>query len=402
MKNYDCIKCKGMKMLCGLAKCPRVETARAKQKVRVDTSMSGPAPSVFIGSYGYPKLSVGPMVSAERAIDQDVPEAWYGTPLEDLVAMRYSLVRSKTPMTTSTATDPNKNLTAMQEIAMSVKAIDSEAFFKSKPTFGSGTGDLATPYGPSANLQKFQATENPRIPSKVDYIVGDELMSRDQMVRLYAELPITQVSKILSTGLLGKNKKLVPTRWSITATDDMIGKEILQQIRDCNELDEYLLFKSSYLGNNFYVMLFPGKWCFENIECYIPGNIWLDKGEPTKFVKDWEQFKGRTKYASNVTGAYYSARLGVAEWMAKNKRQAGCIVYREITPEYWCPIGVWQIRENVRAAMRAKPEKFQTQEEMLEAVQNKAWQKESELLSQFSSRSALLKFIHRESFSLPS
>ena len=49
------------------------------------------------------------------------------------------------------------------------------------------------------------------------------------------------LSKILSVGVLGlkKDKKLVPTRWSITATDDILAKNLLRKIRDFKWIENY-------------------------------------------------------------------------------------------------------------------------------------------------------------------
>jgi hypothetical protein len=204
----------------------------------------------------------------------------------------------------------------------------------------------------------------------------------------------------MSVGLLGeqKNRKVVPTRWSITATDDTLGKKLIQEVKDFPGLDDYLLFSNTYLGNHFEVLLAPGNWFFENIEVYVPGSIWLDPGQPLHFMKDWEPYSGRTKYASNVTGAYYSARLAVLEHLKKRKRQAGALVLREVTPDYWCPVGVWQIRENVRAAMDKKPVKFDSLDKALGEIAcrcmvKKAWQKESQFLSTLKSREVLNNYM---------
>jgi hypothetical protein len=211
------------------------------------------------------------------------------------------------------------------------------------------------------------------------------------------DVAVSQLSRILSIGLLGFDKKLVPTRWSITATDDTLGKKIIDEVKDYDELDSYLLFTSTYLGNHFEVLLVPGAWCFENVEAWMPGNIWLDADAEPQFSVDWEPYEGRTKYADSVTGAYYAARLAVLEYLRKIRRQAGAIVFREITPDYWTPVGVWQIRENCRAAMKAQPTKFQSLSEMLEEVgrrsTSRVWEKRSELLARFRSREALRKYI---------
>ncbi len=41
------------------------------------------------------------------------------------------------------------------------------------------------------------------------------------------------------------------------------------------------------------------------------------------------------------------------------------MVWRDIGPGYWAPVGVWLIRETVRNAMKAKPTVFDT---LIEAV----------------------------------
>ena len=39
----------------------------------------------------------------------------------------------------------------------------------------------------------------------------------------------------------------------------------------------------------------------------------------------------------------------------KHKIQAGVLIFREIRPEYAIPVGVWQVREGIREAMKQKP-----------------------------------------------
>ena len=67
-----------------------------------------------------------------------------------------------------------------------------------------------------------------------------------------------------------------------------------------------------------------------------------------------EEFEGRTTYA-RIGGCYYSTRLAVAEALERIQRQAAALVLREIRPGYILPVGVWNVRESVRAALRTKP-----------------------------------------------
>ena len=48
-------------------------------------------------------------------------------------------------------------------------------------------------------------------------------------------------------------------------------------------------------------------------------------------------------------------RSGIAEYLKRKQRQAGVLILREIRPEYAVPVGVWQVREAIRAALSKVP-----------------------------------------------
>jgi hypothetical protein len=70
----------------------------------------------------------------------------------------------------------------------------------------------------------------------------------------------------------------------------------------------------------------------------------------------------------------------------KERRQALVVVLREAHPGYIMPVGVWQVRENVRNAFRQKPLKYNTLNEALNRIANqfqipmKQWIERSNLL----------------------
>jgi hypothetical protein len=72
---------------------------------------------------------------------------------------------------------------------------------------------------------------------------------------------------------------------------------------------------------------------------------------------DFEPYDGRTRYAS-VGGCYYSCRLAATEALQRQERQAAVVVLREIRPGYILPVGVWNVRESVRAALNTNPQIF--------------------------------------------
>ena len=60
-------------------------------------------------------------------------------------------------------------------------------------------------------------------------------------------------------------------------------------------------------------------------------------------------------YFTKLVSAYFAAKLGVLEYLSEQKIQAGVIILREIRPEYSIPVGVWQVREGIREAMKEVP-----------------------------------------------
>ena len=85
-----CVVCKG-KGLCGLSRCPIMERFHSLATARPVTEYQGTAPSVFIGSAGYPSFSGGPLLVQ----DTDIPTDWLsqGLGIEDIVSLRSETIR---------------------------------------------------------------------------------------------------------------------------------------------------------------------------------------------------------------------------------------------------------------------------------------------------------------------
>jgi len=56
------------------------------------------------------------------------------------------------------------------------------------------------------------------------------------------------------------------------------------------------------------------------------------------------------------------------EHLQERDRQAKCLVLREVTDDYWAPVGVWQVREGVRHAFDGESAAAETFREALDAV----------------------------------
>ena len=386
--NRVCIVCKGSRLLCGRKTCPLLVALKQKTKfadLANTTEYFGPSTSVFVGRIGYPNVRVGPM-SVLEAKDAEVepgrfeePSEWFaqGLGMDEIVELRSATLRSKHGEHIKSR---SKFASDMVELALAQNPVDVELAFKNKPSINLSFSDMMRPIGASVNVEKMHVAENPKIPKQVDRIVSDDIKAVEAAHGLYdLGLDVYKVSTILSSGALGLSsaQKMVPTRWSITATDDIIFKKLAAQIKEYLTVDSYYVYESSYMDNHFLILLMPSLFEYENFEVWFPGSIWSDALSPRPvIVEEYEGFKGLKKYAANEGGGYYAARLAVAEALHKMKRQAGVVVFREILPQYSVPLGVWVVRETARDAFRKRPEKFDTKNESLKYIDSRMHAKE--------------------------
>ncbi len=355
--------------MCGRPSCPLLQKINIQHPIesRLKESMFGPSPSIFVGWKGYPNVFIGPMTSVEEenAALLDDPSRWYGFDFNEIIRMRSSLVRSKTRHGIRERT---ALLEKSQELAMSVKPTDTEVEFKVRPKYNLSFSPISQPIGPSGVLKDFEIAENPSIPKKVDYVVSDELKAGDAIYKLYrSDYDVYYLSRILSSGVLGmqENRKLVPTRWSITAVDDILANLLREGVKEYPLINEFQVYSNTYLENHFEILLMPRNWEFEQFEAWAPDTLWTMAYSKPAINLEKESYRGRSKYAIKEGGGYYAARLAVLEALERMKRQACVVIFREIHEGYIMPVGVWEVRENVRNAFRNPPEKFDTMEEAL-------------------------------------
>jgi hypothetical protein len=78
----------------------------------------------------------------------------------------------------------------------------------------------------------------------------------------------------------------------------------------------------------------------------------MEYAKAPMIMQDHEMETGRKKYASNITGAYYSARREIVEMLYLAHKCARAIVFREVGGGYLTPLGVWVIRETIRNILK--------------------------------------------------
>ena len=399
-----CVLCKGSKLLCGKERCPILVKFYAKQKTvpmfdSLKLEGSSP-PSVFVGRFGYPKVYIGPMVPPVigNTSIMDSPEQWAGLSIDEIVNFRFQLVRGK--YLTDVHNFEGRIIEQTQEIAMAKSCPDAEITFKNKPTGRMVLDDEIAPFGPSARIDRLDVSsiKTEQDIEKAHY--DGDLKSRDAVFRLYEKgLPVSQIQKSFSVGLFGidKNRKFVPTRWSITAVDSTLGGILLEDTKEYPVIDTYRIYETVALDNRWIILMLPREWCYELIEAWYPKTIWNPDGREIMMVSSHEFYNGRKTYAE-IGGCYYSAKLAVNELLTRERRQAGVVVLREAHAGYIMPVGVWNVRENVRNALKNEPTKFSTLRDCLDYITQKmdiplqTWLKNSAVLRDTMNQRRLTDF----------
>ena len=336
-----CAECKG-KGLCGLPRCPIMSRFYAQLPVLPTDHYQGSAPSVFVGSYGYPKVAGGPLMIN----DADHPPDWVarGLGIDDIVGLRARTIRGAGEV---------KGLAGnLQEIALSSQPLDVEVRFVKPVAFDLRFDGTIAPVGLTGAIRKMDVLDNARVDRAVDRATSDtDLSATDACDILHTSgTDVYQITQLLTAGLLGRKRHVVPTRWAITAVDDTVSNRLKKRIARYSPLDGIQVFSASLYGNHIVCLLVPGDWKFEMIEVWGKQSLWGDGSET--IARDGE---GLTKSGySPLAGAYYSARLAVTEYLESIRRSARVLVLRNVTSDYWAPLGTWVVREATRNAMRGQ------------------------------------------------
>jgi len=319
-------------------------------------------PSVFVGEFGYPNVRIGPMVPpyhGDTAI-LDRPELWTGKSLEEIVNYRINLLKGTKIQKVDQLS--GRYLEYLQEMSLSKKVVDSTMTLEKIPKHLDESGltlkkseEIPTLFSaPVIDFKIVSLTSDRNIEKKY---YDDDMYASDAIIDLYENsVDVSQISKVLSMGMLGrkKNRKLVPTKWSITASDDILSQYLIDKIKDNPPLDNYYVFDFSHLDNYYSLIMIPDEvWSFEMIES------WIDTNGRIHIGSDYESGKRIDHYPS-IAGAYFAARLAVAEFLFKIRKKAAVLILREIRPEYFVSLGVWQIREGIRECLRKNGMAFET------------------------------------------
>src|SRR5256886_1854638 len=116
-REIACRVCQGDIKRCRLAICPYLDRVRAwfteRRDLQTKNLFGASPPSAFVGSWGYPKVLVGPLVPPVRDEDTsilDASESWLSYDLPEILRFRLSLVRGKAPRRVAESCMPDRIL----------------------------------------------------------------------------------------------------------------------------------------------------------------------------------------------------------------------------------------------------------------------------------------------------
>ena len=359
-----CLRCRSAQLLCGKPVCPilvKYDAFARTLPMLGNRELDGSSPpGLFVGRFGYPKVSIGPLVTPVHGdtLLLDTPEEWVGRSVAEVVGFRTMLVRGTQRVKVTDAEAGIRLVDDVQTLALARESVEVEATFKRAPRGHLSLSEDQPPYGPTAPIEKVRLDVR-RIDHRLDRLASDTDANAGIAVNeLYRSgVRVSRIQRAFSAGTLGRHgrRRLVPTRWSITAVDDILGKQNLEKVRHLPELSEWRVYRMTALDNRWLIAFLPGAFRYETIEAWYPQTLWNPGTTNVIIMGDHEGFQGRTTYAS-IGGCYYAARLAVSETMLRTGRQGGALILREVHPGEILPLGVWNVREHVRAALAQPPQ----------------------------------------------
>jgi hypothetical protein len=135
-------------------------------------------------------------------------------------------------------------------------------------------------------------------------------------------------------------------------------------VRYYDILDHCRVHEFKSLNNYYAVLLIPTEWQFEWMEAFLHV-----LGREELIFSDYEHNTGKKGY-SRVGGCYYTSKMAVLEALARERKQAGAIILREAYHGY-IPLGVFNVRENIRSAMKEPGTEFEDMQTALSYISKK-------------------------------
>ena len=373
--------------------CPAIYKLQAKKELSTTLKQDyfGKAPNVFVGKHGYPNIRVG-ILGTEQYTKHDDPLRWTreGLQIPEIIRLRSELINSH--FTTAIKGSSNRFFDITKEVSLAKRPVDVEIGLDKKPELRMTFNTMEQPHGPTVGLKTARITENVAIDTRVDKATSANDLTASDAVTSLMKKGVDEhfLTKAFSMGNFGipLERKLVPTRWSITAVDDITGKQKIAELKKCN-VSDCMAYFGSHLGNYYLILCFDDTWQYELFEQFVPASRKNDS--EVMIETDYEPYEGRKAYVEETAGGYFACRIAVLEKLLEHRKQASVLSIRIITEEYSAPLGVWVVREASRNAMMSAPLRFADRNLMLTYAKKIMMAKFGYDITPLLSRSKLVK-----------
>ena len=331
------------------------EIKKYQSKLKPSKEIEGYASAAIVGEQNYPNPKIYNVSTGQKDNSFFKTNEVVKKDYSDIVKLKAQNILGNTNNIYIKKTN-TRIITEINDVYKARKPAQFESQFDkelkfNKPILNKLSGVLGT----QNELINVELTENASTSKQIEKYTDDDIKARQAIINLYEKgIPESQIINLLGLGNFGiqLNRKVVPTRWSISAYDVAIEKHLHSIITKHNPINQYEVYYAKDKGNEFVIVLAPDGYTFENLEF---GDEWNGS--------DYVGHNNKLPYQTpNTAGGFYASKVAIFEHLRKRKKQAQIYCIRLIEG-YDIPLGVVFVRETIRQAMTNqifKTSNFQT------------------------------------------
>ncbi len=252
----------------------------------------------------------------------------------------------------------------LRDIYKSKTAIEMQSSFEKELSFNKIlSSKVAGVMGSQNELTKLEAQENTKTSWKIEKFTQNDIKAREAIISLYEKgVSEHQIINLLALGSFGIeiNRKLVPTKWAISAYDQTIDNYLYKKIQNYSAINQYEIYQDTDKGNDFIIILLPDTYSAEIVETWDLNatEVLSDKDRQETInhnniiiEQDYVGHNNKLGYPEpQCAGGYWATKSPINRFLDKRKKQASYISIRFID-NYEIPLGVVFVRECARKAL---------------------------------------------------
>lgn len=218
------------------------ELKKYQQELKPTKEIEGFGASAIVGEKNYPNLKVHNVSNSNEDNSffktSDIVKRDYS----DIIKLKARNILGSTNDTYIKKTNDRINK-ELQDIYKSKNAIEFNSEFENELRFDKVLVNKVSGIVGSRNpLLSLKANENTSTSKKIEKYTANDIKSREAIISLYEKgVNEHQIINLLALGSFGMqmNKKMVPTRWAITAYDQTIEKHLHKKLVAHRPVEKY-------------------------------------------------------------------------------------------------------------------------------------------------------------------